>query len=245
MSTRQELSRYRNELSGKSAEDVISWATNTFPDGKLLLATSFGAEDQVITEMAARFREKVRIFTLDTGRMFEETYDTMQRTIDHFKIRCEVYAPDKEELERMMTEHGPNPFFESVEKRKTCCQIRKLNPLRRALHGASAWICGLRRGQAVTRMEIQLIDWDEVYGLYKICPLCDWSEDDVWAYIRKKNIPYNTLHDRGFPSVGCSPCTRAIKSGEDVRAGRWWWENPEHRECGLHGKQEARGKKPE
>lgn len=232
----KELDQYRRELSGKKAEDVIRWAAGTFPAGRVLLATSFGAEDQVITEMAAGLAGKIRFFTLDTGRLFEETYAVMQATIAKYKISFEVFAPDAKELGDMISAHGPNLFYESIEKRKACCTVRKLNPLRRALRGASAWICGLRSLQSVTRAELKVIDWDETGGLYKICPICEWSEEDVRAYIRKKNIPCNALHDRGFPSIGCAPCTRAVGPGEDVRAGRWWWENPEQRECGLHGK---------
>lgn len=232
----KELDHYRKALAGKKAEEIIGWALDTFPEGKVLLATSFGAEDQVLTEMASRAKKSIRLFTLDTGRLFEETYNTMQRTLVRYGLRCEIYAPDTQELECMVGENGPNLFYESVEKRKACCKVRKMNPLKRALKEGAAWICGLRRDQSVTREEIGVIEWDETHGLYKINPLFDWTEQDVWDYIHNNDIPYNVLHDCGFPSIGCAPCTRAVKAGEDIRAGRWWWENPERRECGLHPK---------
>jgi phosphoadenosine phosphosulfate reductase len=160
----------------------------------------------------------------------------MQATLKRYSLRCEVYAPDAGELARLIEADGPNLFYESVEKRKSCCEVRKTRPLARALSGLEAWITGLRTGQSVTRTETGPIEWDDAHGLYKICPLYNWTEDQVWTYIREHQIPYNALHDREFRSIGCAPCTRAVVQGEDLRAGRWWWETPEHKECGLHNR---------
>jgi len=151
-----------------------------------------------------------------------------------YGFRYEIYAPDTKAVENMVSEKGPNLFYENVENREFCCRVRKVEPLERALKGKQAWICGLRREQAVTRAELNVIGWDEANGLYKINPLIYWTEKQVWDYLRQNNVPYNRLHDHGYPSVGCAPCTRAIKPGEDARAGRWWWESPEKKECGLH-----------
>ena len=207
---------------------------NRFAPPRVALAVSFGAEDQVLTDLMVRSGQPARFFTLDTGRQFEETYEVMDRTRERYGIRYEVFAPDAQELETLIAEHGPNLFYGGIEQRKACCRVRKLHPLRRALAGLDGWICGLRREQSVTRGEIQPQSWDAEHGLYKLCPLFDWSETDVWDYIRHFQVPYNRLHDRGFRSIGCAPCTRATTAGEDVRAGRWWWESPVHKECGLH-----------
>lgn len=204
--------------------------------GRIALASSMGAEDQVLTEMIASIDRKARIFTLDTGRMFPETYEAIERTNARYKINIEVFFPEREQVEILVKEKGINLFYESVENRKQCCNIRKTVPLKRALEGLDIWISGLRRAQSVTRRKLELVEWDCTNKIIKLNPLIDWTEEQVWAYIEEKNIPYNKLHDQGFPSIGCQPCTRAVQDGEDVRAGRWWWEMPEHKECGLHVK---------
>jgi phosphoadenosine phosphosulfate reductase len=201
---------------------------------RIALATSFGAEDQVLTDMVVRANPAARIFTLDTGRLFQETYDTMQRSMERYHIGYEVCAPEAADIAALIAKDGPNLFYLSVENRKACCNVRKMKPLRKELGTVDAWICGLRRDQSVTRTEVELVSWDAEFGIYKICPLFDWSEQQVWDYIKKNDVPYNPLHDQGFPSIGCAPCTRAVLPGEDIRSGRWWWESPEHKECGLH-----------
>ncbi len=218
----------------EQAETRIQEALNRFEASRVALAVSFGAEDQVLTDLLVRSGRPVRFFTLDTGRQFEETYRTMERTIERYGIRFEVFAPNSAELEKLIAERGPNLFYSGVDDRKACCRVRKLNPLGRALAGLDAWVCGLRRDQSVTRNRVEAISWDAEHGLHKICPLFDWAEEDVWSYIRVRGVPYNPLHDNGFKSIGCAPCTRATQPGEDIRAGRWWWESPEHKECGLH-----------
>ncbi|MBI4396616.1 MAG: phosphoadenylyl-sulfate reductase [Elusimicrobia bacterium] len=225
---------YRRQLDGKKAQDAVAWALKEFGPGQVALASSLGAEDQVLTEMIASVDKSAKIFTLDTGRLFQQTYDVMQLSVERYGITYELYGPDPEELAALVKSHGPNLFYQSVELRKACCDVRKTRPLKKALNGLKAWICGLRRDQAVTRAAVDAISWDDDHGLYKICPLFDWTEEAVWAYIRERKVPYNTLHDIGFRSIGCAPCTRAVGPGEDVRAGRWWWESPDKKECGLH-----------
>jgi phosphoadenosine phosphosulfate reductase len=184
--------------------------------------------------MLSRIAPQARIFTLDTGRQFQQTYDAMQASMERYGIRYETCAPDAVELAELISANGPNLFYESIENRKACCEVRKLHPLRKVLSTVDAWICGLRRDQAVTRAAVELVSWDAEYGIHKICPLFDWREEQVWEYIKSHNVPYNALHDHGFRSIGCAPCTHAVAPGEDIRAGRWWWESPEHKECGLH-----------
>ncbi|MDC9725532.1 MAG: phosphoadenylyl-sulfate reductase [Gammaproteobacteria bacterium] len=200
------------------------------------LASSYGAEDMVLMDLICKFAPEIDIFTLDTGRLPKETYDVMQEAKAHYKRDVKVYFPDAAEVEAFVTEQGPNAFYNSVELRKQCCGIRKVKPLKRALEGKKAWLTGMRRSQAVTRSELPVSEWDETFGLQKFSPLTDWSNGDVWAYIKAFDVPYNKLHDQGVASIGCAPCTRAITAGEDIRAGRWWWENPESKECGLHVK---------
>ncbi len=219
---------------GRKTTEILTYFLNHFR-GRIAFASSLGAEDQVLTHMIAAIDPKVKIFTLDTGRLFPETYDLIERTNSRYKIKMEVFFPDSKKVEPMVREKGINLFYESVENRKLCCHIRKIEPLHRALEGFEMWMTGLRREQSVTRNHFSLVEIDDNnHGRVKINPLIDWSESDIWDYIKKHNIPYNKLHDRGFPSIGCQPCTRAIQPGEDLRAGRWWWEMPEHKECGLH-----------
>lgn len=220
-------------LKDAVAEEILSYTANRFED-RVALASSFGAEDMVLINMLSRIRPIIKVFTLDTGRLPEETYELMEQVRDRYKIEIEMLFPDRDSVERMMNEFGPNLFYKSIENRKLCCRVRKLEPLARKLKDIDAWICGLRREQAVTRAEISVFEWDNVNGLIKINPLANWTTDQVWDYIRENNVPYNKLHDKGYPSIGCAPCTRAIKDGENIRDGRWWWEKPEHKECGLH-----------
>lgn len=203
--------------------------------GKIAFASSLGAEDQVLTHMILSVDPTVKIFTLDTGRLFPESYDLIDRTNSRFKFKMQVYFPAAKKVEKMVAKKGINLFYESIENRKECCYIRKIEPLHRALEGFEMWITGLRRDQSITRNKNKLVEFDENnHGLIKLNPLINWTEKMVWNYIEEYHIPYNKLHDAGFPSIGCQPCTRAIAKGEDVRAGRWWWEHPEHKECGLH-----------
>ena len=229
------ITELTQSLNGKTPEEVLEFCISKFGN-KIGFATSMGAEDQVLTDMIAKINKQANIFTLDTGRLFPETYDLIAKTNKYYGIKINVFFPDYKEVEEMVREKGINLFYESVENRERCCYLRKKVPLKRAFKGLDAWICGLRRDQSITRFNNQMVEWDEQHGLLKINPLIDWSEDQVWDYIRKHNVPYNELHDKGFPSIGCQPCTRAIKPGEDVRAGRWWWEQPEKRECGLHNR---------
>ncbi len=228
--------RLRRAIDGRNAEETVREAFRILPADRLVLASSISVEDQVLTHLACDVHPQPRIFTLDTGRLFPETYETMERTMQRYGFRYEVLAPDTRELEEMVRSHGPNLFYRSVELRKLCCAVRKIHPLRRVLATADAWLCGLRREQSVTRRSVEKVEWDEAFGLCKINPLIDWTESQVWDYIRANGIPYNALHDQGYPSIGCAPCTRAVKPGDCLRAGRWWWENPEHKECGLHVK---------
>ena len=221
------------EFSGLSAETVVTHFLQTYK-GRIALASSYGAEDQVLTDMIVKSDPVAKIFTLDTGRLHEETYAVMEQTNKKYGINVEVYCPLQSEVEHLYQMQGIYGFRESVENRKMCCHVRKMEPLRRALKGYDVWITGLRRAQSPTRETMQLIEWDEVNGLIKLNPLIEWSEEKVWDYIKQQKVPYNALHTQGYPSIGCAPCTRAVREGEDIRAGRWWWENPEHKECGLH-----------
>ena len=200
------------------------------------LSSSLGAEDQVLTDMIFKIDKNSKVFTLDTGRLHSETYKVMDETNLKYGVKLEVFFPKFEDVEKLYLTQGVNGHFESIDNRKNCCNIRKIEPLKRALKGVDIWITGLRASQSVTRIKLPIIEWDENFKVIKLNPLINWSEDDVWKYIKANKVPYNKLHDQGYPSIGCEPCTRAIKPGEDIRAGRWWWEDPEHKECGLHKK---------
>lgn len=202
--------------------------------GKVVFSTSFGWEDQVITDMIFRSNIPIEVFTLETGRLFTETYYVWNRTLEKYQKPILAYYPNQELLEDMVSKKGPNSFYESVENRKQCCGIRKLEPLKRALSGNEVWITGIRAEQSLNRHDMSAIEWDEQNQLIKYHPIFRWSLEEVKTYIKENNIPYNPLHDRGFPSIGCAPCTRAVQPGEDFRAGRWWWEDSSKRECGLH-----------
>lgn len=227
------IKSFNNEMKGKTSAEVISSFLKKYKD-KIAFASSMGAEDQIITHLIAQINKPIKIFTLDTGRLFPETFDLIDKTQKRYKIDFEIYFPKSAEVQEMVNSKGINLFYESIENRKQCCNIRKIEPLQRALKEVDVWICGLRREQSPTRTEMQIVEWDSFNGLLKINPLIEWTEKEIWEYVKEHNIPYNTLHDKGFNSIGCQPCTRAIMEGEDSRAGRWWWENPETKECGLH-----------
>lgn len=199
-----------------------------------VFANSLGAEDMVLTDLIARHYPDIAMFTLDTGRLPQETYDLIQAVRDRYGVPVQVYFPDAAAVESYVAQSGPNGFYQSVELRKRCCFIRKVEPLRRALAGKRAWITGMRREQAVTRDSLVVSSFDDENNLQKFNPLCEWGYAEVWTYLKQHNVPYNKLHERFYPSIGCAPCTRAITPGEDARSGRWWWENPESKECGLH-----------
>ena len=228
-----------NELNQKlenfKAQEIVEYFINQYGQDAAL-SSSLGAEDQVLTDMVLKVDNKANIFTLDTGRLHNETYDVMDATNLKYGIKLNVFFPLNEKVEELYQKQGINGHFESIENRKNCCNIRKMEPLRRALKPLKVWITGLRAAQSVTRTSMSIVEYDENFEVIKVNPLINWSEEEVWDYIKANNVPYNKLHEQGFPSIGCAPCTRAIKEGEDIRAGRWWWENPEHKECGLHAK---------
>jgi phosphoadenosine phosphosulfate reductase len=205
------------------------------PYAPVAFATSFSAEDMVLTDLIARHAPWIETFTIDTGRLPEETYRLMQETRQRYAFPIRVFFPEHHAVERYVREHGPNGFYESAELRRTCCHIRKVEPLRRALQGKASWMTGMRREQALSRQDLAVREWDEAHDLHKINPLADWHGEEVWDYLRRFEVPHNPLHDQGYPSIGCAPCTRAVNPGEDIRAGRWWWETDAlGRECGLH-----------
>lgn len=220
-------------LWSKSSEEVLDYMFNSF-NGRVGFSTSLGLEDQIITHMLSSINKSAYVFTLDTGRLFPETYDLLDLTSKKYDMKIDVFFPDAVKVQEMVNSKGINLFYDSIENRKLCCSIRKVEPLKLAFSGLDAWVSGIRRGQAPTRKDMQMVEWDNNYNLIKINPLIDWSESQVWDYVHNNSVPYNRLHDKGFPSIGCQPCTRAIMKGEDIRAGRWWWENPDTRECGLH-----------
>ena len=203
----------------------------------VVFANSFGVEDMVLTDLITKGFPDISMFTLDTGRLPEETYGLMKEVKDRYNINTKIFFPESTAVEEYAAKNGPNGFYDSIALRKACCYMRKVEPLKRALKDKGAWITGLRRDQALTRKDLKESEFDEDNGLQKVSPLLNWSLSDVWAYIKDFNVPYNTLHDKGYSSIGCKPCTRAITPGEDIRAGRWWWEDPETKECGLHQKE--------
>ena len=227
------LDRLVAEASRRVLESVAAYSPATF-------ASSFGAEDMVLLDLVHRLGTDIEIFTLDTGRLHQETHDLIARAQQVYRLPVRILSPEAAELEPFVTQHGINAFYDSVELRKRCCAIRKLAPLQRALQGKALWITGLRREQSVTRTDVEVLAFDMANGLMKLNPLADWSEADVWAYVHRYDVPTSALHARGYPSIGCAPCTRAVKPGEDARAGRWWWEQPASRECGLHVDEQGR-----
>ncbi|MDD6254174.1 MAG: phosphoadenylyl-sulfate reductase [Candidatus Cryptobacteroides sp.] len=221
------------EFINKAPEEVLAYFLTEF-QGAAALSSSLSYEDQALTDMMVRIRKDSRIFTLDTGRQFPETYELIDRTNMQYGISIEVFFPDFHKVQEMVREHGINLFYDSVELRHLCCSVRKIEPLKRALQGVDVWISGLRRSQSVTRAGMQMVEYDEADDVIKLNPLILWSEEQVKRYVKENAVPYSRLHDKGFPSIGCQPCTRAVAPGDDIRSGRWWWEDPDHRECGLH-----------
>ncbi|MBP7742052.1 MAG: phosphoadenylyl-sulfate reductase [Aliarcobacter sp.] len=234
MSKKELIQDINKDLENKSTQEVIEYFLTKFKDVKL--SSSLAAEDQVLTDIMLKQNKNASIFTLDTGRLHPETYDVMDATNLKYGVKIDVFFPMASEVQALYKGQGVNGHFESIENRKNCCGIRKIEPLQRALKDVEVWITGLRAAQSVTRIDMPLVEWDENFQVIKVNPIINWNEDDVWNYIKENKVPYNKLHDLGFPSIGCAPCTRAIKDGEDIRAGRWWWENPENKECGLHKK---------
>ena len=217
------------------ALELLRWAVTTYQD-RVGLASSFGAEDIVLIDLLSKVSARPRVFTLDTGRLPPETYKVMEEVEHRYNLQLEVYFPDYKKVEEMVRGHGINLFYQSVEKRKLCCHIRKVEPLQRALSDLSAWVTGLRRQQSAYRADVLKVE-EEPDGRMKINPLADWTDEQVWSYIHAKGLPYNELHDRNYHTIGCAPCTRPVQPGEDPRTGRWWWESS-HKECGLHEHQE-------
>lgn len=227
------IDKYNNELISATPGEAVGYFASLFP-GLCVFSTSLGAEDQFLTRIIATSFPAVRIITLDTGRLLQETYELIHITQQKYNKPIEIYFPDHYNVEKMVNMKGINLFYDSVENRKECCHVRKIEPLRRALKGMKVWITGLRGEQSANRSEMRMVEWDDTNSIIKLNPLINLSEDDIWKGIKKEKIPYNSLHDKGFPSIGCLPCTRAILSGEDKRAGRWWWESGSKKECGLH-----------
>jgi phosphoadenosine phosphosulfate reductase len=228
------IGQLNERFKNAAPQEVIKYFLKEFKD-EVALSSSMGVEDQVLTDMVCKIEKSTKIFTLDTGRLFPETYDLIAKTNEKYGISIDVFFPDYLKVEEMTKQKGINLFYKSIENRKECCNIRKIGPLKRALSGLKVWVCGLRKDQSISRFYSKMIEWDGQNGLIKLNPLINWDEKQVWDYIHENHVPYNILHDKGFPSIGCQPCTRAIKIGEEARAGRWWWEQPEQKECGLHG----------
>lgn len=234
MNPKLQIEKLLEKAKGQSAQDIIRLAVDAFGP-RLTFASSLGEEDQVITDMIAGMAQGISVFTLDAGRLHQETYDLLAKTQSKYpQLTFKIYFPNTKAVEEMVKANGVNLFYESVENRKLCCGVRKVEPLRRALANVDAWMTGLRRDQSVTRSSTEAFEWDDANQKVKINPLVDWTLLQVRDYIKKNNVDVNPLHAQGFVSIGCAPCTRAIKPGEDIRAGRWWWEQPEQKECGLH-----------
>lgn len=225
----------KQQIEGRSEVESLQILARLFP-GQIVFSSSLGYEDQVITDLIFSNSIEIEVFTLDTGRLFEETYKTLQRTNHRYETHIKTYFPSTDAVEELVSNKGPYSFYESVENRKECCFIRKVVPLNRALKNAKIWVTGIRSQQSGNRQAMDRLEWDEAHQLFKFHPLLDWTFDEVQAYVKLNNIPFNPLHNKGFVSIGCAPCTRAIAEGEDFRAGRWWWEDESKKECGLHAR---------
>ena len=232
MTLQTDINSAAAQLKGKTPQEVLTWALGNYQ--KIALASSFGAEYVVLIDMIAKIHPEANVFTLDTGRLNSETYEVIAKVQQKYpQLQLQIMFPQAEAVEQMVSEKGINLFYDSVENRKQCCYIRKVEPLSRATKGLDAWITGLRRDQTANRSVMETVELDGDRNIAKVNPLIDWSNDQVWEYIRENDVPYNALHDQNFPSIGCAPCTRAVQTGEDLRAGRWWWELS-NQECGLH-----------
>ncbi|MFZ2541816.1 MAG: phosphoadenylyl-sulfate reductase [Gallionella sp.] len=216
----------------EQVQNVLAVAAGDFSPATF--ANSLGAEDMALTDLIARHQPDIEMFSLDTGRLPQETYDLMQEVRKRYSVPLKIFFPESSRVEAYVAQNGVNGFYHSVENRKACCHMRKVEPLKRALVGKKAWITGMRRDQATTRGSLEVSSFDSEHGLQKFNPLLDWTNAEVWEYLRQNDVPYNKLHDKFYPSIGCAPCTRAVTPGEDIRSGRWWWEQPENKECGLH-----------
>lgn len=236
------LAKINQELSGLSTIDKLKYLADKYA-GRIIFSTSFGWEDQAITHLIFSNHIPIKVFTLETGRLFPETYYVWNRTLEIYDKPIHAYYPKNELLQEMVNLKGPNSFYDSVDNRKECCYIRKIEPLKRALKGNDIWVTGIRAEQSPNREDMHDLEWDEGNQLIKFHPIFDWNLDDVKSYIKENNIVYNTLHDKGFPSIGCAPCTRAVQPGEDFRAGRWWWEDQSKKECGLHATEEVKAQR--
>ncbi|GIM60116.1 phosphoadenosine phosphosulfate reductase [Capnocytophaga canis] len=233
MFMKEQIDLYLKEIADKSEIETLRYFAGQFPN-QVVFSTSFGMEDQVITDLILKNRIPINIFTLDTGRMFAETYATWDKTAMAYDTKITPYYPKAEFIENYVKTNGINAFYESAELRKECCYIRKVEPLKRALTGNKVWITGLRAEQSSNREQMPMVEWDEGNQIIKFHPILHWKTTEVLDFLRANGVPYNPLHDRGFISIGCQPCTRAVKDGEDFRAGRWWWEDKSKKECGLH-----------
>jgi len=233
MQEQEFIEKQKQSLEGKTPLEIIQTVVNEFPE-ESVFSTSFGLEDQVISDIILSNKLPVEIFTLDTGRHFAQTYQVHERVNDKYNTHIKTYYPDTAEIENFMNSNGPDAFYISPELRKQCCFIRKVQPLKRALNGKKIWFTGIRKEQSEERASTPVIEYDSGHNIIKVHPLIDWKIDEVWQHIKKNNVPYNALHNKGFTSIGCAPCTRAIAEGEDERTGRWWWENEDLKECGLH-----------
>ena len=231
--TREDIPALNDRYRSRPPEEIVAWAAATFGSG-VKMGTAFGAEGCVLIDIISNVAPGIPIFTLDTGRLNDETYEVMERIRERYSLDIEVYFPDRVGVEELLRKKGFYSFRNSVDDRRECCRIRKVEPLGRATAGIKGWLTGLRKEQAEIRAEVEVLEWDEAKELVKINPLATWTIEQVWHYIRENNVPVNRLHHQGYPSIGCAPCTRAIARGEDIRAGRWWWESPEHKECGIH-----------
>ena len=227
------ITDFDTQLQGASAQEILSFFLEKF-GSELTLSSSLGMEDQVLTHMLSCLVTPPDVFVLDTGRLHEQTYELLELSRATYAIPYRVFYPDTEAVQALVCAHGPNLFYQSVDYRKACCHVRKVEPLRRALQGYKVWVTGQRRDQSVTRAELPFIEWDAHHHLVKLNPLATWTLSDVEAYVQSHHVPINRLHQHGYPSIGCEPCTRAVKAGEPLRSGRWWWEDPDGKECGLH-----------
>ncbi|MBD3346703.1 MAG: phosphoadenylyl-sulfate reductase [Chitinivibrionales bacterium] len=222
------------QLGDKNAFEILQWCYEEFPPEKIKLSTSFGAEGMVLLHMLASLGVRPRVFTIDTGRNFQEYYDVWEEAIARYGITIESFHPDPEDLTDLVNHQGPNLFYASSENRKKCCYYRKVKPLKRALADADVWITGLRKEQGPSRSDIDVFSYSKENRVYKVCPLANWLEINVWEYIRNNGVPYNKLYDEGYPTIGCAPCCRRVGRAQDIRTGRWWWEKDEQKECGIH-----------